>query len=183
LPLSIQKPADVPDGNPAQRTSVVCWYDHCGPPADWTVMLFADVIQSSKSMAGRLAYEWQNYPGNVQDFCWYQDSAYVAGGGGLAGGGWFVGYYYFGNRIDYDYVGMLPAMFAYYNGLNGGMNRVPCDMSIGQNMSLFTHAGSSFYFSDTLTFSIQNGGWYGVAKNGVQAWRQYTCADVEREPQ
>jgi hypothetical protein len=181
--LSMTKPADVPDGNPAQTTSATCWWDQCGQPSDWTVVLFSDTIQSSKAMAGRQAYEWQNYPGNIQDSCWYQNSAYAKGGGGLSGGGWYVGFYYFGNVMDYDYVGMLPAMFAYYNGLNGGLNKVPCSMSIGQNMSLFTYTGSSQYFNDTLTLSIQSGGWYGVAKNGTQAWRQYTCGGGTCNPQ
>lgn len=181
--LTMTKPADTPDLSPTQTTSTICWWDQCGQPGGWTVVLFEDAIQSSKSMAGRQAYEWQNYPGNVQDSCWYQNSAYAVGGGGLSGGGWYVGYYFFDNRMDYDYVGMLPAMLAYYNGLNGGMNRVPCLMSIGQNMSLFTSAGSSQYFNDTLTLSLQNGGWYGVGKNGNQAWRQYACGGGACNPQ
>jgi len=181
--VTMTKPADVPDGNPAQATRAVCWLDQCTPGFPWTVVLFEDTIQSTKSMAGRQAYEWQNFPGNIQDNCQFPGTRYPNANGGLTGGGWYVGFYFFDNRMDYDYVGMGQIMIDYYNGLNGGMNRVPCVMNIGQNMSLFTNNGSSQYFNDTLTWSLQNGGWYGVAKNGIQAWRQYNCGRGTCQPQ
>lgn len=187
--LTMTKPADIPDEFPTQTSSAVCWWDQgCG--GVWPVVLFEDTIGSSKSMAGRQAYEWQG--ASTQDTCWFQGSWFPPYG--LSGGGWYVGYYWgsgggagYSNKMEYDWVGLGPDTVTYYNGINvegstNAMNRVPCTMNAPQNMSLYTHTSSQEYLTDELTISIQQG-WYGVAKNGVQAWRQYTCSATSCQPQ
>jgi hypothetical protein len=166
----MSKPDDIPDENPTQSTSAFCWWDQspCGS-GYWSVFLFRDTIGSSKSTAGRQAYEWQAQAST--DTCTFPNSTYPAMS--LTGTGWWVGYYYFNNEMDYDYVGLDPQVVNYY--IQQG--RVPCTMSTPQTMDLFVNTStgqysSRQYFTDTLTISIQQG-WYGIAKNGVQAWRQY----------
>jgi hypothetical protein len=124
-------------------------------------------------MAGRQAYESQG--ASSQDNCWFRGSIWDPYG--LTGGGWFVGIDLFGNELDFDQIGVRPEVIAYYNGFNGGMNRVPCLMSAPQTMAVYTNTSSQPYTLNTLYVSLQVG-WYGVGKtsgNHIEAWRQYAC--------
>ena len=127
-------------------------------------MLFEDTLGSSKSMAGRQVYEAQN--GASNDSCWYSGSPYEPYH--LSGGGWYVGYYGFGNKVSFDYVGLDPQIYQWYYS----QGKTPCVMSAPQQMLIYKNGGSESYFQTTITISMQPP-WYGVAKNGVQAWRQF----------
>ncbi len=158
--FTMTKPADVPDLSPAETTSVVAW--HSLAP---TVAVYEETIGASKYQAGRQTFEASN--GSATDTCWFVGSMYSYGG--LSGGGWYVGYYYFNNKFEYDCVGMAPAAVTYYRSAG----RVPCLVTIPQKMSLYTHTGSAQYFTDTLYWNVPDATNYGVARNGVQAWRTY----------
>lgn len=179
--LTMTKPADIPDENPVQTSAAFCWLDQCPAGGSWTIGIFRDTIGSSKSMAGRQAYESQG--ASSQDNCWYQGSVFDPYG--LSGGGWYVGNDLFGNEMDFDQVGIPPAEVAWYNGSNGGLNRVPCVISAPQTMALYTHTSSQPYILNTVSISLQQGQ-YGVGKtsgNSVQAWRPYACGGGVFNPQ
>ena len=162
--LAMTKPSDIPDLNPAETTSVVSWWS-----SDPTIMLYDETIGSSKSLAGRQVFEMSTAP---NDGCWYQDSLY--GKQDLTGGGWFVGYYYFNNRYEYDYVGMGYLRVPYYRGqVQNSVNRTPCLVTLPQTMKIYTRLGSQAYFNDTLYYNLPDQVNYGVSKNNVQAWRTY----------
>ncbi len=130
-------------------------------------MLYEQTIGSSKYMAGMQVFESPN--GNATDTCWFSGSVYNPGG--LSGGGWFVGFYFFNNEWDYDYVGMYSGAVTYYRN----NNRTPCLVTIPQAMNMYQYdtAGSFTYFTDTLYWNLPDTVNYGVARNGVQAWRTY----------
>jgi hypothetical protein len=109
-------------------------------------MLYEETIGSSKSMAGRQVFEESTGP---DDRCHYPNSIYDPLD--LTGGGWFVGYYYFDNRYEYDYVGMGSTVTQYYKGLApNSVNVTPCVVTLPQTMKIYTRLGSQSYFSDTL---------------------------------
>jgi hypothetical protein len=163
--ITMTKPTDLPELTPAQSTAFICWWDAmaCGPNPNWPVVLFEDTLQSAKDMAGRQVYESQ---GGIYDGCWFPGTMYPYTG--LSGGGWFVGYYYFDNRFDFDYVGVPAAVPGYIR--TAGMT--PCYQAVIQNMSIYSHTGSPQYYSDTIFIDYQPG-WFGVQKNGVTEWRTY----------
>jgi len=110
--------------------------------------------------------------GTPNDTCWFRNSLY--GYANLNGSGWFVGYYYFDSSYQYDYVGMYSGAVKYYKGLvPNSTNRTPCLVTLPQTMKIYTPTGSQSYFSDTLYWNLPDQVNYGVAKNGVQAWRTY----------
>jgi len=82
--VNMTKPSDLPDLFPTQTTADFCWGEQCPPAfqAPWSAFLFEDTIGSSKSMAGRQAYESQG--GGSQDNCWFQGSFFPPYG--LSGG-------------------------------------------------------------------------------------------------
>jgi hypothetical protein len=90
---------------------------------------------------------------------------------GLSNGGWYVGYYYFNNKWEYDYIGMFSGAVAYYRS----MHRVPCEVTIPQTMNIYARGTLSSYpyFNDTLYWNIPDNTNYGVAGAGVQAWRTW----------
>ena len=161
---AMTKPADLPDLNPSETTSTAGWWS-----LDPTIMLYDETIGSSKSLAGRQVFEVAGAP---NDTCWFQNSLYAYSD--LTGGGWFVGYYFFNNRFEYDYVGMYSEAVSYYKGLvPNSTNRTPCLVTLPQTMKIYTVTGSQSYFNDALYWNLPDQVNYGVAKNGVQAWRKY----------
>lgn len=158
-PISATKQADMPDGNPAETTTVTAWWSEYP-----TITLYEETIGSSKYMAGRQVYE---VAGTPNDTCWFLGSQHDHAD--LIGGGWFVGFYYFNNKYEYDYVGFLPDTVKYYRD----QRKVPCLATIPQTMRLYTNLGSQAYFNDTLYWNIPDNVNYGNAKNGVQAWRTW----------
>ena len=162
--LSMTKPTDFPDLSPPETTSVVSWWTD-----DPTIMLYDETIGSSKSMAGRQVFEAAGAP---NDTCWFINSLYNYSD--LDGGGWYVGYYYFNNRFEYDYVGMFSSAVSYYKGLvPNSVNKTPCLVTVPQTMKIYSRSGSQAYFNDTLYWNLPDKVNYGVSKNNVQAWRTY----------
>jgi len=113
--FTMSKPADVPDGSPAETTTPIAWWS-----SDPTIALYDNTIGSSKYMAGRQVVESAN--GASSDTCWFNGSIYTTASLGSTLAGWFVGFYYFNNRYEYDYVGMYSGAVSYYRS-NG---RTPC---------------------------------------------------------
>lgn len=164
VPTSLTKPADIPTGG--ETTSTVSW-DSQFP----TIMLFQEGIPSPRSLAGRQVFEAGGAP---SDTCWQKVPNSPYAHGDLSGGGWYVGYYYFDSSFHYDYVGMFPDAVKYYKGLApNSVNVTPCLVTLPQTMKIYTPTGSQSYFSDTLYWNLPDQVNYGVAKNGVQAWRTY----------
>jgi hypothetical protein len=161
---TMSKPSDLPNLTPAQTSSAICWWDTypCGT-GYWSVVLFEDTLQSTKSMAGRQVYEGV---GTAYDNCYFSNIYYAPYS--LSGGGWYVGYYYFDSRTDFDYVGTQPGAPGFYRSAG----RTPCTMGSTQPMWIYTYTGPAQYFTGALEVSIQPT-WYGVEKNGIAAWRTY----------
>jgi hypothetical protein len=161
--FTMSKPSDLPDLNPSDTTTAIAWWT-----SDPTIALFEGSIGSSEDMAGRQVFEGPN--ASPSDTCWFPGSIY--GSATLTGSGWFVGFYYFNNSYDYDYVGMASAEVSYYRS-NG---RTPCLVTLPQALRLYTYGygyGYYQYFSDTLYINLPDLTNYGVARAGVQAWRTY----------
>ena len=69
---------------------------------------------------------------------------------------------------------MFPDAVNYYKGLvPNSINVTPCLVTLPQTMKIYTPTGSQSYFSDILYWNLPDLVNYGVAKNGVQAWRTY----------
>lgn len=161
--FTMTKPSDLPSG---ETSTAVAWWS-----GDPTIMLYDQTLSSSSYMAGRQAFE---SPGPSQsDSCHFVGSKYAGAelGVNVPLGGWFVGYYYFNNRWEYDYVGMFSAAVTYYRQ----MHRVPCEVALNQQMNICTRGctTNSGYFSDTLYWNIPDGTNVGTARAGVQAWRTW----------
>ncbi len=162
--FTFQKPTDFPTG---ETSTAVAWWS--GQP---TVMLY-DVTLTAPTgyMAGRQVYE---VPGNTQsDSCWFQGSMIDQQvlGQTVQLAGWFVGYYYFNNRWEYDYVGPSTDFITYYRG----QNKVPCEVQLDQEMNICGNncLTPGNYFGDTLIWNIPDQVNVGVARANVQAWRTW----------
>jgi len=156
------KNPDVPDLSPTETNATVAWYSLIP-----TVMLFQPTIGSSKYMAGRQVFE---APSSAPiDSCWFPGSQILPGS--LSGGGWHVGFYFFNNTWTYDYVGMTPYTIEYYRN----NSRVPCTVALYQAMRLYQSdtASSYTYKNNLLYWNIPDYVNYGVARDGVQAWRTW----------
>jgi hypothetical protein len=160
--FSMTKPTDYPDLSPAETSPAVYWWSTYP-----TVALFDQTIGSSKYLAGRQVFESPN--GSVSDTCWFSGSAVDRGG--LSGGGWYVGFYFFNNRWEYDYVGLTPAQIGYYRS----NSRTPCLITVPQAMNIYAYdaTSSSVYFTDTLYVNLPDLVNVGVARAGVAAWRTW----------
>jgi hypothetical protein len=160
--FSITKPTDRPDLYPAESSTPIAWYSQ-----NPTIMLYDQTIGSSKYTAGMQVFESSN--GNANDGCWFPGSVYAQYS--LTGGGWFVGFYFFNNKWEYDYVGFFSQTVDYYR--NSG--RTPCLVTAPQAMNMYTRDTlSSFtYFTDDIFINLPDNVNYGVARAGVQAWRTY----------
>lgn len=161
--FTMAKPSDLPSG---ETSAAISWWS-----SDPTIMQYEQTHTSPSYLAGRQVYE---SPGpNQIDTCHFTGSMYQSAALGTTVnlGGWFVGYYYFDNRSDYDYVGMYSGAVQYYRD----MHKVPCEVALDQKMNICTHGCtfSSNYFSDVLYWNIPDNTNYGTARAGVQAWRTW----------
>jgi len=156
------KPSDTPNLSPAETSVAVAWYSLIP-----TVLVFEQTIGSSKYMAGRQVFEATN--GSPSDTCWFSGSSYLYSK--LSGGGWYVGFYFFNNKWEYDYVGMPPAEITYYRS----NHRVPCLITMPQAMKAYQRdtLSSATYFTDTLYINLPDMVNYGVARAGVEGWRTW----------
>lgn len=154
-----KQPADLPNRSPAETSVGVAWWGMIP-----TVAVFEQTIGSSKYMAGRQVYEAAN--GAPTDGCWFVGSPYSKYA--LSGGGWYVGFYFFNNKWEYDYVGITPDAITFYRN----NNRTPCLMSAPQAMKIYSR-DTSTYFTDTLYINLPDRVNYGVARAGAQAWRTW----------
>lgn len=160
--FTMSKPADVAS---TETTTTIAWYSLLP-----TIFLFQGSIASSVGLAGRQVFETGN--GTPSDSCWRQGDVVdglPAAPLHVTGGGWFVGYYFFNNWYDYDYVGYVPDLISYYRQ----HNRVPCQAAAPQAMRIYTSSGSVVYYTDTLQVSLPDYKNVGVERGGVWAWRTW----------
>lgn len=160
--FSMTKPTDLPDRSPAETSTAVAWWS-LAP----TIALFEQTIGSSKYMAGRQVFEAQL--GWAFDSCYFDGSIYDPYK--LSAGGWYVGFYFFNNKWEYDYVGITPGAINYYRL----KSRTPCLMHANQGMRMYSRdtSTSNEYFTDTVYVNLPDKLNYGVARAGVQAWRTW----------
>lgn len=159
--FSMTKPTDLPDQFPAETTVFRAWW-----PLAPTIALFQGTIGSSKYMAGRQVFD--SAAGGNSDNCFFPDAALDGYSPfALTGGGWFVGFYFFNNIWNDDYVGFLPSTVNYYRS----KMRPPCSASAGQNMRLYARdtLSSQQYFTNTLLIELPDFSNVKVTRAGVTA--------------
>jgi hypothetical protein len=154
-----------PDAASTEITVAIAWWS-IGP----TVLQFQGEIASSLDLAGRQVFESAN--GSSSDSCWRSGDVvegYALQPFHITGGGWFVGYYYFNDWWDYDYVGYSPDVVTYFRD----KMRTPCQASAPQAMNVYTSNGSVTYYTDTLQISLPDDTNVGVERGGVWGWRSW----------
>ncbi len=160
--FTMNKPSDVASTETSQATA---WWQPYP-----TILLFHGQIASTIDLAGRQVFESSN--GASSDSC-YRSGDAIDGVPlqpfHITGGGWFVGYYYFNDWYDYDYVGYSPQAIDYYRS----KMRTPCQASAPQAMNIYTSGGSVTYYTDTLQLSLPDDKNVGVERGGVWGWRTW----------